>query len=101
MDSGLSGGGGGGGGGRKRSAQRQVNYTVIVGMAEDEASEALLAEAEVAQGMGPAIKDKYFRTLVRRGPDCPNRFCTYLERHLISSCAHGGRTSFAFPSQVL
>ena len=62
VDSGLS---GVSGGGRKRSAQQQVNYTVIVGMAEDEASEALLAEAEVAEGVGPSTKDKYIRTLVR------------------------------------
>ena len=61
MDSGVS----GGSGGRKRSTQQQVNYTVIVGLAEDEASEAMLSEAEIAEGMGPATKDKYFRTLVR------------------------------------
>ena len=42
-----------------------MNYTVIVGLAEDEASEAILSEAEIAEGMGPATKDKYFRTLVR------------------------------------
>ena len=61
VDTGLN------GGGRKRSTQQQqqLNYTVIVGMAEDEASEALLAEAEVAEGIGPSTKDKYFRTLVR------------------------------------
>ena len=54
------------GGGRKRSAhQQQVNYTVVVGMAEDETSEALFAEQEVAEGMGTADKDKYLRTLVR------------------------------------
>ena len=64
VDSGLS-----AGGGRKRSArQQEVNYTVIVGMAEDEASETMLAEAEVAEGVGPSTKDKYFRTLVRRLP---------------------------------
>ena len=61
VDSGVSGGSGGG----KRSTQHQVNYTVIVGLAEDEASEAMLSEAEIAEGMGPATKDKYFRTLVR------------------------------------
>ena len=66
VDSGLS---GVSGGGRKRSAQQQVNYTVIVGMAEDEASGALLADAEVAEGLGPSTKDKYFRTLVRFVPD--------------------------------
>ncbi len=50
-----------GGATTSKRAAASVNYTVVIGLSGDEASEALFAESETAEGMGPDTRDKYLR----------------------------------------
>jgi hypothetical protein len=49
--------------GKKRaSGGNPVNYTVVLGLVEDEAKDVFFAEQEVAEGIGPDTRDRYFRS---------------------------------------